>query len=173
MKLTTDEERWSAILAHTKTPVSDPPWAMILAVAALLGDEKIEGSWVTFKPAEPEEHSTWAVFVATSDRLIHVELQFDRERYNAYEDKQLGRVPTTIASWSRRLRDVSRIEIGACQTRLPERGPKDWIGVGKVSLIFKDGEHVDLSFDQLAMDRREDRERSDDFLAAIRAGAKI
>ncbi|WP_139830662.1 hypothetical protein [Mycobacterium paraense] len=174
MKLTTDETQWADLMAHTKTRVSDPPLAVVLAVAALLDDEKIKGSWVTFKPAEPEEHSTWAVFVATADRLIHVELQFDREMYNAHQDSQLRRDPAkVVASSARRLRDVSRIEIGACQARLPERGSQDWIGVGKVSLIFKDGERVDLPFDQLVMDRSEDRDRSDDLLDAIRAGASI
>ncbi|MGV0068561.1 hypothetical protein ACRU44_12600 [Mycobacterium colombiense] len=173
MKLSTDETRWADLIAHTKTRVSDPPFAVVLAVAALLGDDEIKGSWATFKPAEPEEHSTWAVFVATPDRLIHVELRFDQEMYNAHQDNQLRRDPTTFVSWVRRLRDVSHIEIGTCEARFPERGPHDWIGVGKVSLIFKDGERVNLPFDQLAMDRIEDRNRSDDLLAAIRAGAKI
>jgi hypothetical protein len=173
MKLIADEARWADLMTHTKTRVSDPPWAVVLAVAAHLGGEEIKGSWVTFRPAEPPEHSTWAVFVATSDRLIYVELQFDRERYNANEDNQLRRVATTIASYARRLRDVSRIEIGARQTHLPERGPKDWIGVGDVNLIFEDGLRVSLPFDQREMDRAEDRERSDELLEAIRTGAKI
>lgn len=175
MELTTSEDRWSDLLTHTKTRVSDPPWAVILAVVALLGDDEIKGSWSICKPAEPPGHTTWAVFVASSERLIHVELRFDTEMYNLHEDNQRFRqVTTTVAaSWARRLRDISRIEVGACDTRLPEHGPQNWIGVGDVSLIFEDGERVGLPFDQRGMDRAEDRKRSDDLLAAVRAGASI
>jgi len=75
-------------------------------------------------------------------------LQFDAAPYDLNEDSDTfsrDRVTATItAGWARRLSDVAHIEIGTCQTRLPEHGPHDWIGVGDVSLIFKDGERVNL-----------------------------
>jgi hypothetical protein len=176
MKISNEESQWSSLTAHTATSLTRAPMAVHLAVAALLGDDEIKGSWAIYKPAEPEKHTTWAVFVATPGRLLYTELQFSRESYTVHDDDQdsdNGVTTTVVASWARRLHDIARIDIGACQTRLPRHGPYDWIGVGGVSLTFVDGDRISLPFDQRPMDREEVRQRSDAFLEAIRLGAKI
>jgi len=54
MKLTTGEDQWTEIQAHTGTHIKSAPWAVMLAVAALVGDEDITGSWTAYQPNEPQ-----------------------------------------------------------------------------------------------------------------------
>jgi hypothetical protein len=74
----------------------------------------------------------------------------------------------------RRLSDVTQLHIGSCAERLPENGPNDWLPIGGIRLIFNGGDEVKLALDQQAhRGYPQVIERSDNFLQAIRAGAKI
>jgi hypothetical protein len=177
MKLTTSEDRWTNIQAHTGTHVKSAPWAVLLAVAALVGDKDITGSWATYQPNEPEGHTTWTEYIATAERLIHVQLEFDAQMYDLGEDNdEIGRRSVTAVikeAWARRLSDVAQLRIGHCGERLPERAPHDGIPIGDISLSFNDGGKVHSGFDQQRMIYPQERERSDQFIAAVRAGANI
>ena len=106
-----------------------------------------------------------------------MQVEFDAQMYDLSEDNdELTRrtVTATIRqAWARRLSDVAQLHIGLCGERLPERGPHDWVPVGDVSLSFRGGGTVQFGFDQQRMSYPQERERSDKFLAAIRAGANI
>ena len=70
MKLAANEDRWTDLQAHTGTHAKSAPWSVLLAVAALVGDEGIAGSWTAYQPNEPEGRTTWTDWVATAERLI-------------------------------------------------------------------------------------------------------
>jgi hypothetical protein len=177
MKPNTNEDQWTALRPHTGTHAKSAPWAVLLAVAALVGDEDITGSWTDYQPNEPEGHTTWTEHIATAKRLIHVQLQFDAQMYDFDEDNDgLTRRRVTAAireAWARRLSDVAQLRIGHCGERLPERGPHNWVPIGDVSLSFNDGGKVQFEFDQQRMGYPQERERSDQFIAAVRTGASI
>jgi len=122
-------------------------------------------------------HATWKEHIATATRLIHVQVQFDAQIYDLDEDNDAysrRSVTATIKkAWARRLSDVTQLHIGLCGERLPERGPHDWVPIGDVRLIFNDGKSVELDFDQRGMRYPRERQRSDQFIAAIRSAAAI
>ncbi|MGH3576294.1 MAG: hypothetical protein ACRDU0_01860 [Mycobacterium sp.] len=173
MRVKVDEEYWAALKRHTGTRDRSAPFAVMLMVAALLGDDKVKASWAAFEPADTP--ATWSVFVVTADRLLYAKLKFDAEAYDFDTENQRPGVvsaPTTLeVAWARRLTDVVRLEIGKYGAGY-ERGPRDWFPVGGVHLIFSDSTDVDLLIDQ-TKSYDTDRSRSDDFIEAVRAGAGL
>jgi hypothetical protein len=178
MKLTTDEDRWDDLRAHTGTHAKSAPWAVMLAVAALISDDEIKASWTVYEPNEPEGHTTWTEYFVTAERLICAQLQFNAAMYDLDEDNDewsRREVTATIKeAWARRLSDVTQLHIGSCAERLPEDGARDWVPIGNVRLVFNDGGDVKFALDQLALrSYPQVMQRSDRFLEAVRAGAKI
>ena len=177
MKLAANDDRWTDLQAHTGTHAKSAPWPVLLAVAVLVGDEDITGSWTAYQPNEPEGRTTWADWIATAERLIYVQVEFDARMYDLSEDNdELTRsnVTATIRQASaRRLGDVAQLHVGLCGHRRPEQGAHDWVPVGEVSLGFRDGGTVQFGFDQQRMSYPQGRGRSDQFIAAIRTGADI
>lgn len=172
MQVSQPESYWQTLIPHLKTSTAKPPWAVTYAVAALLGDEEVTGSWSVYKPEEPAGHTTWMAFIATAKQLVHVELQFDAERHNLDQSISQPAASTIIAAWVRRLRDITSISIGAAETVPPEQGSRGWFGVSNVGIGFADGTQVVVPVDQRMLGDS-DRVRSDAFLAAIRTGAEL
>jgi hypothetical protein len=172
MRVSQPKSYWDTLMSHVKTSNAKPPWAVIYAVAALLGDDEIKGSWMVYKPEEPDGHTTWAVFIVAANGLVHAELRFDAVRHALNESINHPAASTIMAAWVRRLRDITSISIGTAQTEPPRNAPPEWFGVGDISIGFADGTQVEVPFDQRVMSE-EDRSRSDDFLAAIRTGAGL
>ena len=147
---------------------------MSVTAAALVTDDRIEQSWVEFKTAKP---TTWTVLVVTAAaRLAYAELQFDAERYNGQEDQTNPTAATIKAAWIRPLNNVVKLQIGQVGLFVAAKkgtafghGGNDWFPIGDVELTFADGETVKFEFDQSGLGQ-EGRRRSDQFLAAVRAG---
>jgi hypothetical protein len=178
MKLTTAADRWDDLRAHTGTHVKSAPWAVILAVAALVGDDEIKASWTLYEPDQPEGHTTWTEYIVTAERLSYAQLRFNAQSYDLDEDNDAfsrRNVTANItAAWARRLSDVTQLHIGSCAERLPENGPHDWVAIGGIRLIFNDGGELKFALDQRALrGYPQVIQRSDQFIAAIRSGAKI
>lgn len=107
----------------------------------------------------------------TADRLIYVQLQFGSEMYHFTEDlaRHSQGTAKVTAAWTRRLKDVAKLSIGRFGGRID--GPRDSFPIGDVSLVFTDGEDVDLRVDQFALNTDDDR--ADRFVSAVRAGAGL
>lgn len=165
---------WDNILEYAKTSKNDsPPWAVMVAVAALIGDgDPIEASWVEYEPVGP---TTWTVLIVTkAKRLVYSEVQFKAAGYDGLQDQNDPADATVNAAWVRPLRDVVKLKIGKVgllvgKPGMPVGVGNDWFPVGDVKLTFGDGEIVSLGFDQAGMGEVQ-RRRSDDFLRAVRAG---
>ena len=127
-----------------------------------------------YRPGEPDVPTTWKTFIVTAGRLIHAELEFDAERYDldAYI-RQPSVTSRIIAAWTRRLHDITRIDIGKCEMSIPRSGPSGWFAVGDMTLVFADGQPVALPLNQEQLPNEEERNRSDDFLTALREGAGL
>jgi hypothetical protein len=161
---------WDNVHGHTSADANPAPWAVVMTMAALVDDDRIEASWVEYKSAKP---TTWAVFeVTTAGRLAYAELQFDAERYDGQED-QNNPIPATInAAWIRPLHTVVKLQIGkvglfAGRPGTPFGAGNDWFPIGDIQLTFADGETVKFDFDQARMGDAAKR-GSDDFLKALR-----
>lgn len=170
MKITAPDQGayWNQLAAHTAAgqpngSVVAAPWTLRLRVAALVGNADIDASFATFDGSGP---STWTVAIITTDgRLAVLRMQFDAENYDAEQDGA-GTNPanaTVIESCVRRLSDVVRLDISNAQLRRNSFNHvmQDVLDVGDVSLTFSDHTVVDLSIDQVAMTRYQDRQRSD------------
>jgi hypothetical protein len=108
---------------------------------------------------------------------IYAKLQFDAQMYDSYEDNDTfsrGNVTATIkGAWAPAERRGAIAHRQLRREAARERGPHDWVPVGDVRLIFNDGGEVKFALDQRAMSYPQERERSDKFIAAIRARARI
>lgn len=177
MLMPTDEDRWASVEAHTCTEHTSPPIAVLLAVMALVGDAEIKGSWTDYRPSRPEDHTTWTEIIATADRLIYVEMLFNRGSYDRHEDdsgfNRNSLIIKTNQAWSRRLCDIATLHIGSCATRMPQV-QRDRLTVGDVRLVFRDGYEVNIGFDQQSLiGHPAVYERSDQLLTAVRGGAGL
>lgn len=177
MRVKGDEEYWKEMKRRTSSEVSAPPWAVMLAAAALVGDQAIVGSWTVYEPTKPPGSSTWKEYLATADRLIYVEVNFSDEMYNLEEDvldyRRNAVASKIIAAWSRRLSDIAQLHIGRCAKWLPKDGPRDWFALADVKLVFTNGDSIALPVDQFSLDSAKTRERIDEFINAVRAGARL
>lgn len=177
MQHTTDDEYWQQISAHTFARNSHgAPWAVLQHVAALLGEDGITESHVTYGFSEP---TTWLIFLVTEDEgLIKLHVEFDASQYDREEEAQPIRqshpVPSTVReAWVRRLSDVAQLDIGQVTGRAgPFGDQRGEINIGDVHLTFNDGAKEDLGINQVAMSH-DDRAKSDAFIDAVRAAAKL
>lgn len=172
MQISQPETYWDTVRRHTRTLNAKAPWPVVYAVAALLGEYKIKvkGSWTLYKPQEPKGHTTWAVFIVTAKRLVHVHLRFNAEGHGLNENNDNPAASTVEAAWVRRLRTITSISIGGAETAPPGNVPPEWFGVSDVGIGFADDAQVMVPIDQCD---ESDRRRSDTFLAAIRTGAAL
>jgi hypothetical protein len=166
---------WDNIVGHSSTISHSAPWAVPVTLAALVDDDRIEQSWVEYKPAKP---TTWTVYAVTAEknRLAYAELQFNAEGYDSQEDQNNPIEATIKAAWIRPLNNVVKLQIGKVGLFVAAKAGthfgvgSDWFPVGDVHLTFVDGETVTLPIDQGKLDNQTQRDRSDRFLAAVRAG---
>jgi hypothetical protein len=176
MQISDPGSYWDVLMHQVKTSNMKPPWPVVYAVAALLGGEainEINGSWTVYKPQEPEGQTTWAVFVVTVKRLVHVQMRFNAERHGLNENNKSQAASTIEAAWVRRLSDIASISIGGAETTPPPKNaPPQWFGVADVGIGFADGAQVVISIDQRVLGE-DDRTRSEKFLTAIRIVAAL
>lgn len=141
-------------------------------VAVLAGGHEIVASTAQFSPAEP---STWTVVAVMDDgRLAKVVIQFDTENYDLEQEMRLqekSSTATVVEAWVRPLGDVVCLEIRKVgQRRGPFNQPAPGqFDVGDIRLKFSSGEELELGVDQLEMSYHEDRERTDQLIAVLRA----
>ncbi|MBS4730524.1 hypothetical protein MSM1_20095 [Mycobacterium sp. SM1] len=64
MQVKVDEEFWEALRHHTDSRGRGAPRAVMLVVAALIGDDEIRASWADFESVDTT--TTWKVFVVTA-----------------------------------------------------------------------------------------------------------
>lgn len=167
---------WRTIAAHAGTKSNSAPWPVQLQVAALVGDREIVGSTSEYSAAGP---TVWCVIAVTDDaRLVKVVVEFQAEDYDleaerSYQEKAPEH--RVIEASVRRLKDIVGLEIGPVEQR---RGSfrqvlLDQLDVGDVRLGFVGADDFELGINQLDMPYHEDRSRTDQLIAVIRAQAGL
>jgi hypothetical protein len=180
MKISSSEDYWRRISAHTHARLSDggAPWSVLRQVAALVSDSNIEECAPTFAFGRP---SVWTIDAVTEDRrLVRVRMEFDAEKYDFECEQRKQQQKESVAgvvheSSARRLSDVVSLDIAKAHRRLNGFGEptRDEFNVGGVSLKFNNGDVVNLGFDQTSTHDVDERARSDALLEAVRRYTKL
>jgi len=159
-------EDWERLKEHLSVRGYLPPLTVYAAVIALLDGDRIKASWPAYEARNPTKWSVW--LVTDKDRLAYAQLQFEANNYNSDEDDVQNLPATVNQAWIRRLSDVVRVSVGRVG-RVLQSG---WFPVGDIALTFADGERLTLPIDEGGLDNSE-HERSEIFLAAVRAGINL
>ena len=104
-----EPERWDHIQSHVDVPDHKAPAAVVLSVAALIGDADISASWPRW---EIGGATRWTCWVVTRTSLGYVRVEYQRDWYDQAIDKTNPVLPSLQTGWVRRLADTVRVDYG-------------------------------------------------------------
>ena len=162
-----DAAAWEHISHRLSTGRGTPPIAVHLLILTLLNGAELKDSYAEMETTP--NLTTWRNWVITDKLIAYTEVTYPAANYESTAEDAAGKgnglEPTVLHAWIRPLSGAASLHIGAAG-RIT--GPRlDWYPVDGLTLIFGDGSEVPLP-DQSPTSHHE-RERSDRFLASVRA----
>jgi hypothetical protein len=167
MKITADH--FEALRKHLHTPQKDlPPTPVYMLLVSLVNPDDIKAS-VRSVALEGLTATVWRVHLLTTKTLAVVEVRFEAERYTRAVELQYGHAGTPLPqfkvrqAWVRPLNRIVAYEVG----QVPAHRDGDWFPVSATVRFCDLGDPVEIP-SQAFGDGDEERERSDEFLRALR-----
>jgi hypothetical protein len=168
-----DNDSWLRLQNQLATSVGNPPTAVFLAIHALLGSARIVEGYAETDFGEAS--TVWRNWVVTDSHLIaHTNVDFAQDNYDSSTEEESYRrnpehqvVTTVHDAWVRPLKSATSLRFGDVG-RLRKVWNTDWFPIGQIILTFADGASIAVP-GQENVDRH-DRDKSDRFVAALRAG---
>jgi len=178
-----DTASWEKLnnrLSATDThPPTYPPIAVYLLVHTLTAGADIEASYVQTESRKDSSSTVWRNWVITDSLFVHTDVKFAAADYDQAAEDQAGAgnprdnyvEPTVRQAWVRPLDSVTSLHIGTVGQL---SGPRQlalsrsaWYPIDGLVLDFADGSKVSLPGQAGVLIN--DRERSDQFLNAVRS----
>ena len=158
---------------HFLTEHRAPPLLVSETARLLVGDRQINGSVTVYRPgASHDDPAVWSCWLALDNAVAHFEIAFEGQYYDQDEEADFKRSGTVAACWIRSLADVVKYELAELGPVVdPDRPPRR-CPVGRVILTFSGGYTLELPT-QTGLHGQHDRQRSDEFHAAIRDACTI
>ena len=178
-----DTASWEKLnnrLSATDThPPTYPPIAVYLLVHTLTAGADIEASYVQTESRKDSSSTVWRNWVITDSLFVHTDVKFAAADYDQAAEDQASAAnprdnyvePTVRQAWVRPLDSVTSLHIGTVGQL---SGPRQlslsrsvWYPIDGLVLDFADGSKVSLPGQAGVLIN--DRERSDQFLNAVRS----
>ena len=163
-----DKERQDRIKRHAEILNHGVPGAVVVAIAAVIGDVEIAAAWTNWDTTTDTQATTWTSWVVTERTIGHVRVIYQKALYDEYAERQHKLTPSEQSAWVRPLTGVTKLQWGAFY----EAQEKDnaYYPAGPITVTFTDGEATIPKKGQLPVEQRSTADR---FLTALRKGTHL
>jgi hypothetical protein len=163
-----DKERQDRIKRHAEIPNRGVPGAVVLAIAAVVGDGEIAAAWTDWDTTTDTQATTWTCWVVTERTVGHVRVIYQNALYDEHAERQHKLTPSEQSAWVRPLTDVTKLQWGAfCEAQEKDNA---YYPADPITVTFTDGEATIPKKRELPVDQRS---KADRFLTALRKGTHL